>query len=104
VADGYHGAIQALGASSVLDGPSREAAATLNHFATHQGRTNYAVRLWRGQSIGSGLAEGSIKQPVNPRLKQTGARWCVAHVGPFVEFLALADSLEWREHRVALAV
>src|SRR3954465_3641319 len=46
----------------------------LNYFAGHQGRLNYAPRLRRGQSIGSGLVEGSIKQLLNLRLKQTGAR------------------------------
>jgi hypothetical protein len=28
------------------------------------------------------LVEGSIKQLVNLRLKRTGARWRVEHVGP----------------------
>jgi hypothetical protein len=41
------------------------------------------------------LVEGSIKQLVNKRLKRTGARWKVAHVAPFVELCALADSPEW---------
>ncbi len=67
----------------------------LNYFTGHRHRLNYALRLRRGQSIGSGLVEGSIKQPLNRRLKQTGARWQVRHVGPFVELCALADSAEW---------
>jgi hypothetical protein len=46
--------------------------AVLNYFAGHQSRVNYAVRLRRGQPIGSGLVEGSIKQLLNVRLKQTG--------------------------------
>jgi hypothetical protein len=61
----------------------------LNYFASHQDRLNYALRLRRGQSIGSGLVEGSIKQLLNKRLKQTGARWKVEHVGPFVKLGAL---------------
>lgn len=28
-------------------------------------------------------------------MKRTGARWLVAHVAPFVELTALADSPEW---------
>ena len=52
-------------------------------------------RLRRGQSIGSGLVEGSIKQLLNVRLKQTGARWKVEHVAPFVELGALAAGPEW---------
>jgi hypothetical protein len=78
-------------------------AEALNYFAGHQDRMRYALRLHRGQAIGSGLVEGSIKQLVNLRMKRTGARWRVAPVGPFLEFVALADSPEWREYRAALA-
>lgn len=70
----------------------------LNDFAGHRDRMGYAVRLQRGQAIGSGLVEGTIKQRVNVRLKRTGARWRAEHVGPFVELLALADTVEWVEH------
>src|SRR5262249_47661575 len=68
----------------------------LNYFAAHQTRLNHAPRLRRGQSIGSGLVEGSIKQLLNKRVKQTGARWKVQHVGPFVELGALAVGPEWQ--------
>jgi hypothetical protein len=56
------------------------------------------VRLRRGQSIGSGMVEGSIKRLLNRRLKQTGARWKTEHVGPFVELNALANSPEWNAY------
>lgn len=101
-ADGYLGACEALGALSAGAGLGEEAgksvAEALNYFAGHRGRLKYAARLRRGQSIGSGLVEGSIKQLVNLRMKRTGARWRVAHVGPFVEFVSLADGPEWAEH------
>ena len=101
-ADGYPGACEALGALSASAGLGEEAgksvAEALNYFAGHRDRLRYAARLRRGQSIGSGLVEGSIKQLVNLRMKRTGARWRVAHVGPFVEFVALADGPEWAEH------
>jgi hypothetical protein len=42
------------------------------------------------------LVEGSIKQLLNRRLKQTGARWKTEHVGPFVELGALAAGMEWQ--------
>ncbi len=66
----------------------------LNYFAGQQGPLNYAGRLRRGQGIGSGLMEGSIKQLLNRRLKQTGARWRTEHVRPFVERGALAAGPE----------
>jgi len=65
------------------------------YFAKHPTRLSYAKRLVDGRSIGSGLVEGSVKQLVNRRLKQTGARWKVAHVGPLVELAALVDTHEW---------
>jgi len=99
--DGYWGVtewVAALGARLPAGGDGAALAEVLNYFAGHQGRLNYALRLRRGQSIGSGLIEGSIKQLVNRRLKQTGARWKVEHVGPLVELCALADSPEWNAY------
>ena len=40
------------------------------------------------------MVEGAIKQLVNRRMKRTGARWRVEHVGPLVELVALADQPE----------
>jgi hypothetical protein len=65
------------------------------YLASHPTRLDYAGRLSRGQSIGSGQVEGAIKELVNLRLKRTGARWCVEHVGPLVELLALSNTPEW---------
>jgi hypothetical protein len=65
------------------------------YFAKHPTRLGYAGRLADGRSIGSGLVEGSVKQLLNLRLKRTGARWRVEHVGPLVELIALADSPDW---------
>jgi hypothetical protein len=107
VADGYVGVCESLGSLGAVAGASREACAEvagkLNYFAEHQGRLKYAVRLRRGQSIGSGLVEGSIKQLVNLRMKRTGARWKVTGVGLFVEFIAMAEGPEWQEYWAALA-
>jgi hypothetical protein len=47
------------------------------YFRGQAGRLDYAGRLARGQSIGSGLVEGSCKQVIGRRMKQTGARWRV---------------------------
>jgi hypothetical protein len=107
VGDGYAGVCEAL-ATPLADSQAQRrlneaAAETLSYFADHRGRLGYAARLRRGQAIGSGLVEGSIKQLVNLRMKRTGARWRVARVGNFVEFLALAEGPEWREHWASLA-
>jgi hypothetical protein len=66
------------------------------YVAKHPTRLNYAERLALGRSIGSGAVEGTIKQEVNLRLKRTGARWRVEHVGPLVELRALSHTPEWQ--------
>jgi hypothetical protein len=99
--DGYSGVtrwVGELGASAPVGGDGASLGGKLNYFCGHQERLNYALRLRRGQSIGSGLVEGSIKQLLNRRLKQTGARWKVEHVGPFVELGALAAGPEWQAY------
>jgi hypothetical protein len=96
--DGYWGVTEWVGELAMkvpVGGDGAALGAVLNYFAGHQSRVNYALRLRRGQSIGSGLVEGSIKQLLNVRLKQTGARWKVEHVAPLVELGALAAGPEW---------
>ena len=98
LADGYAGVGEWVGeviGAMPAGGDGAALGEVVNYFAGHQGRVNYALRLRRGQSIGSGLVEGAIKQVLNRRLKQTGARWKVGHGGPLVELCALADSPEW---------
>jgi hypothetical protein len=99
--DGYWGVTEWIGevaAQGAAGGDGAALGGVLNYFAAHRGRLNYALRLRRGQSVGSGLVEGSIKQLLNKRLKQTGARWEVAHVGPLVELAALAAGPEWQAY------
>jgi hypothetical protein len=107
IGDGYWGVCEALaGLSADAQRAARlgaTAAEVLNYFSGHRGRLGYAARLRRGQAIGSGLVEGTIKQRVNVRMKRSGARWLPEHVGPFVELLALADSPEWGEFWAGMA-
>lgn len=67
------------------------------YLAKHPTRLSYAERLASGRSIGSGAVEGAIKQQVNLRMKRTGARWRVEHVGPLVELRALSHTPAWQE-------
>jgi hypothetical protein len=107
VADGYCGACEAIAQlcadAEVAKRAGQAAAEALNYFGGNRERMGYAVRLLRGQAIGSGMVEGTIKQRVNVRMKRSGARWLAEHVGPFVELMATADSPEWAEHLAALA-
>jgi hypothetical protein len=100
--DGYAGVVEVLAALSAEAATAVRLGATagevLNYFCGHQGRLGYALRLRRGQAIGSGLVEGTIKQRVNLRMKRAAARWRPEHVGPFVELVTLVDSPEWAQH------
>jgi hypothetical protein len=102
IGDGYAGVCVALTQPLPEEQQQRHleamVAPTLNYFCGHQERLGYAVRLRRGQVIGSGLVEGTIKQRVNIRMKRSGARWRAGQVGPLVELMAMADSPEWSEY------
>ncbi len=73
------------------------------YLAKHPTRLNYAERLAEGRSIGSGAVEGAVKQQVNLRMKRTGARWRVEHVGPLVELRALSHTSNWQDLWTAAA-
>jgi hypothetical protein len=53
----------------------------LNYLAGHRERLNYALRLHRGQSIGTGMVEGAAKNLIGRRLKANNARWRTGNVG-----------------------
>jgi len=72
-----------------------------NYLAGHRDRMKYAARLRQGKSIGSGLIEGTIKQMVGRRLKQTGARSKTEHGAPFVELIGLSDCPQWETYWAA---
>jgi hypothetical protein len=107
IGDGYCGVCEVIAGLSADAEMCRRLGATaaevLNYFCGHQDRLGYAARLRRGQAIGSGLVEGTIKQRVNLRMKRSGARWLPKHAGPFVELLVLADGPEWGEYCAAMA-
>jgi hypothetical protein len=102
VADGWAGVCEFVHASAetVTDRAAFEAAfpKAANYLAGHRDRMNYAARLRQGKSIGSGMIEGTIKQMLGRRLKQTGARWKTKHVAAFVELVALDGSPEWEAY------
>jgi hypothetical protein len=96
--DGSWGVTEWVGELAVpvpAGGDGAALGAVRTDFAGHQSRSNDALRLRRGQSIGSGLVEGSIKQLRDVRSKQTGARGKVEHVAPLVGLGALAAGPEW---------
>lgn len=107
VADGYGGACEVLGVAVGDEEGQRRMQAkipeVLNYFCGHRDRLGYAARLRRGQVIGSGMVEGTIKQRVNLRMKRGSARWLPQHVGPFVELMAMVDTPEWAEFWAASA-
>ena len=99
IADGWPGVCEFVHRNSAEanDRPALETAypRVANYLAGHQDRMKYAARLRRGKSIGSGLIEGTIKQNVGRRIKQTGAQWKTEHIGPLVELMTLSNYPEW---------
>jgi hypothetical protein len=65
------------------------------YFEAHVDHTDYATRLAEGRVIGSGLVEGSCKQVVCRRLKQTGARWKVRRVERMATLCAVQAGQQW---------
>ncbi len=65
------------------------------YFEAHLEHTDYAGRLSDGRSIGSGLVEGSCKQVIGRRLKQTGAQWKVRRVERMAALCAVQASGQW---------
>lgn len=83
LADGYAG-IETWVGEMLAAGPKGDGASlggVLNYLKNHEGRLNYALRLKRGQSIGTGMVEGAAKNLIGKRLKANNARWCVGNVG-----------------------
>ena len=73
------------------------------YFGPHADHTGYGSRLAEGRVIGSGLVEGSCKQVVCRRLKQTGARWKVRRVERMATLCAVQASQQWDAYWVQAA-
>lgn len=83
LADGYAGVETWVG-EMLAAGPTGDGASlggALNYLKGHEGRLNYALRLKRGQSIGTGMVEGAAKNLIGKRLKANSARWRIENVG-----------------------
>jgi hypothetical protein len=65
------------------------------YFEPHMAHSDYAARLAQGRSIGSGLVEGSCKQVIGRRLKQTGARWKLRRVERMAALCCVQASGQW---------
>jgi hypothetical protein len=98
VSDGYAGLtdwVGELAGLSVVGTDGAALGALMNYFAGHQDRLNYAARLYRGQSIGSGMVEGAAKNLIGRRLKANNARWRVANVNRIAGVCAALYSGTW---------
>jgi hypothetical protein len=83
LSDGYAGVTDWVGemlGMKVAGGDGASLGGVLNYLKGHSDRTNYALRLHRGQTIGSGMVEGAAKNVSGKRLKANNARWRVNNV------------------------
>lgn len=84
LSDGYAGIETWVGemlGAEPKGGDGASLAGVLNYLKGHADRMNYAVRLNRGQSIGTGMVEGAAKNLIGRRLKANAARWRRENVG-----------------------
>lgn len=102
--DGRRATLLRSGAAGLLAEMAGAAwSAWRGYFEPHREHTGYAARLAEGRSIGSGLVEGSCKQVVGRRLKQTGARWKVRRVERMAALCAVQASGQWDDYWVRAA-
>jgi hypothetical protein len=101
LSDGYAGLTAWLGeiANQPRVGTDGAALGTmLNYFANHQTRLNYALRLHRGQAIGSGMVEGAAKNMIGRRLKANNARWREPNVTRIAGLCTAMYSGTWKNY------
>ena len=68
------------------------------YFYRQREHLGYAGRLASGQSIGSGLVEGSCKQVIGRRLKQTGARWRIRRANRMATLCCTLHGDTWKPY------
>lgn len=100
LADGYAGLVAWVGelASLPAGGDGAALGGLLNYFAGHQGRLDYALRLRRGQAIGSGMVEGAAKNMIGKRLKANSARWLEKNVNRIAAVCTAQYSETWEAY------
>lgn len=84
LADGYVGITDWVGemlGAEPKGGDGASLGGVLNYLSGHRDRLNYALRLKRGQSIGTGMVEGAAKNLIGRRLKANNAEWRIENVG-----------------------
>ena len=96
LSEGFSGIDRELQALSSLTKTQRTSVESLRHYLrSNADRLNYAERLMKGRSIGSGLIEGACKSMVGKRLKQTGACWRVERANKIAILASLLHSEQW---------
>ena len=83
LSDGYVGITTWVGemlGAEPKGGDGASLGGMLNYLAGHRDRLNYALRLKRGQSIGTGMVEGAAKNLIGRRLKANNAEWRLENV------------------------
>jgi hypothetical protein len=95
--DGYAGVVDWIGelARHPAGGDGASLGGMLNYLAGHHERLPYALRLRRGQTIGSGLIEGAAKNLIGRRLKANNARWLPENVNRVAGVCCAVYSETW---------
>lgn len=97
LSDGYAGVTEWVGelTQDATAGDGAALGTMLNYLGGHQQRLPYALRLYRGQSIGSGMVEGAAKNMIGKRLKANNARWLERNVKRMAPVCSALYSETW---------
>jgi hypothetical protein len=97
LSDGYAGVTEWVGelTQSPQGGDGAALGMMMNYLAGHQHRLSYALRLYRGQAIGSGMVEGAAKNMIGKRLKANNARWLEKNVKQIAPLCCALYSETW---------
>jgi hypothetical protein len=100
LADGYAGIEEWIGGLGPVPrgGDGAALGGMLNYFAGHRERLPYALRLRRGQAIGSGMVEGAAKNVIGRRLKANNARWQPTNVNRIAGVCCSLYSGTWTQY------
>lgn len=95
---GIDGLLTATRAEARAPGKRQALEGLRGYFSRQREHLGYAERLGSGRSIGSGLVEGSCKQVIGRRLKQTGARWTIRRVNRMATLCCALHGDTWKPY------
>ncbi|MDR3108759.1 MAG: hypothetical protein LBU65_03605 [Planctomycetaceae bacterium] len=94
--EGVNELLLRLHSNDIFEEEQKDAIQSLQtYLSNNRERLNYCERLFEGRAIGSGVVEGTCKNFVGRRLKQTGACWRKQRAEKMAVICAAIYSKQW---------